>query len=282
MFCALFGLSKQAYYQQISHKENKEVLYQRARTSVLQLRRNMPRLGTRKLHYLLKQQEIFIGRDQLFRGLRTDGLLITKRKKYTITTNSKHHLRRYPNLVKEINLTHPEQLWVADITYLDTSEGNVYLHLITDAYSKRVMGYELCNNMEAASTLKALQMAVKSRQYNGPLIHHSDRGLQYCSRIYTSYLLEKGITVSMTENGDPYENAVAERMNGILKSEFGLSDKLDDLKGASKQTRESISTYNQNRPHLSCSMLTPMQMHNQSRIKLKTYKRKSSDTLQGI
>ena len=246
------------------------------------MRRSMPRLGTRKLQYLLKQEQVFIGRDRLFKELRNEGLLVMKRRKYTITTNSKHHLRRYPNLIKDVNLTHPEQLWVADITYLDTRGGNLYLHLVTDAYSKRVMGYELCGNMEAASTLKALQMAVKNRQYKNPLIHHSDRGLQYCSRIYTNYLIENDISISMTENGDLYENAVAERMNGILKAEFGLSEQMDDLTDASKQTNQSILTYNNLRPHLSCRMLTPIQMHGQRTIKLKTYKKKSSNTLVDI
>ena len=165
---------------------------------------------------------------------------------------------------------------------MDTRGGNLYLHLVTDAYSKRVMGYELCGNMEAASTLKALQMAVKNRQYKNPLIHHSDRGLQYCSRIYTNYLIENDISISMTENGDPYENAVAERMNGILKAEFGLSEQMDDLTDASKQTNQSILTYNNLRPHLSCRMLTPIQMHGQRTIKLKTYKKKSSNTLVDI
>lgn len=157
-------------------------------------------------------------------------MLVLKRKKYTITANPKHWLRKYPNPAKNTALTRPEQLWVADITYLDTKNGNLYLHLVTDAYSKRIMGHGLCGNMEAASTLKALQMAINNRQYKGNvLMHHSDRGLQYCSRLYTSCLIENGITISMTENGDPYENAMAERVNGILKDEFGLSDQMDDI-----------------------------------------------------
>lgn len=132
-------------------------------------------------------------------------------------------LRKYPNLTKDITLTRPEQLWVADITYLDTKNGNLYLHLVTDAYFKGIMGYELCNNMEAASTLKALQMAIDNRQYKSdPLMHHSNRSLQYCNKLYTSCLINNGITISMTENGGPYENAIAERVNGILKDGFGL------------------------------------------------------------
>ena len=280
MFCALFGLSKQAYYKQIKQRQQKVTLRTQARASVLQLRRSMPRLGTRKLHYLLKQSNVLIGRDYLFDLLREEGLLVLKRKKYTVTTNSKHWLRKYPNLIKEIPLVRPEQLWVADITYLDARDGNLYLHLITDAYSKRIMGYELCNNMEAASTLKALKMAIGQRQYKDtPLIHHSDRGLQYCSKLYTSCLTKHEITISMTENGDPYENAIAERVNGILKDEFGLSEQMEDFADAALQTDQSIFAYNSQRPHLSCHMLTPLQMHGQKAIKLRTYNKKAQTSL---
>jgi transposase InsO family protein len=186
-------------------------------------------------------------------------------------------MRKYPNLVKGMNLVRPEQVWVADITYLDTkAEGNIYLHLITDAYSKQIMGYELCDNMKAESTHKALKMALSKRQYNRlPLIHHSDRGLQYCSALYTECLKANDIAISMTENGDPYENAVAERVNGILKDEFGLADQLNNIKEAMKQVAQSIATYNHHRPHLSCSMLTPIQMHKQQKIKVKLYHQKS-------
>ena len=252
---------------------------QQAKAAVLHLRRQMPRLGTRKLHYLLKesfrQQHLKIGRDKLFALLRKEGLLIVKRKKYTVTTNSKHWMRKYPNRIKDLFVHRPEQLWVADITYLETQESNSFLHLITDAYSKQIMGYELCNDMEASSTLKALQMAISQRKYSRPLIHHSDRGLQYCSKLYINHLLENKIQISMTENGDPYENAVAERMNGILKDEFGLSEKMDDLEEALQQTHQSIRTYNEIRPHLSCQYLTPKQMHQQQTIKIKTWHKKS-------
>jgi putative transposase len=218
MFCALFGISKQAYYKKIK---------------------------------------------------------ADKKKRYTVTTNSKHWMRKYPNLIKGLVISRPEQLWVADITYLDTAEeGNIYLHLVTDAYSKQIMGYELCNNMEATSTLKAVKMAVKNRAYqNLPLIHHSDRGLQYCSKLYTNYLAENNISISMTENGSPYDNAVAERINGILKDEFGLSEQLDNHSEALLQVKESIYAYNFLRPHLSCDLLTPEKMHQQRAIKIKTYKK---------
>jgi transposase InsO family protein len=279
MFCVLFGYSKQAYYKQRKHHRLSQRSQQQVKTLVLDLRRQMPRLGTRKLYHLLKD-DLGIGRDKLFALLKAEGMLVYKRKRYTVTTNSKHWMKKYPNLVKTIQLTRPEQLWVADITYIDTTEdGNAFLHLVTDAYSKQIMGYELCNNMEAVSTLKALQMAVKNRKYNLPLIHHSDRGLQYCSKLYTDYLKENRIIISMTENGDPYENAIAERVNGILKEEFGLSEQLNNIPEALQQTRQSISIYNHNRPHLSCHMLTPVQMHQQQEIKLKSYNKKAQSSL---
>jgi transposase InsO family protein len=276
MFCELFGYSKQAYYK---GKINQYLIAEKqehAKDLVLNVRHQMPRLGTRKLHHLLKD-ELNMGRDKLFELLRNNGLLIGKRKRYTVTTNSKHWMKKYTNLIKDMELVRPEQVWVADITYIDTTEdGNAYLHLITDAYSKQIMGYELCNNMEAASTLKALQMAIKSRKYKDqPLIHHSDRGLQYCSKLYTDHLKEHHITISMTENGDPYENAIAERINGILKDEFGLAEQLNNISEAIQQTAQSIYIYNNSRPHLSCSMLTPVQMHKQKEIRLKSYNKKA-------
>jgi putative transposase len=281
MFCSLFGYTKQAYYKCSTGSRHRVIKEEQAKDAVLQIRRQMPRIGTRKLHFMLKEQfktdQIKVGRDKLFTLLGKEGLLIIKRKKYTITTNSKHWMHKYPNLIKGITVHRPEQLWVADITYLETQESNSYLHLITDAYSKQVMGYELCNDMEASSTLKALKMAISNRHYpEEPLIHHSDRGLQYCSKLYVNHLLKNNIQISMTENGDPYENAIAERMNGILKDEFALGEKHNDLADALHQTRQGIQTYNQLRPHLSCHYLTPLQMHQQQTITIKTWKKKTS------
>lgn len=286
MYCELFGYSKQAYYKQGINKATVDFNEHQAKQAVLLIRRQMPRIGTRKLHYMLKEdlskQELNIGRDKLFTILRKEGLLIKKKRNYTITTNSRHWMRTYPNLIKDLVLTRPEQLWVSDITYLDTKDENAYLHLVTDAYSKQVMGYELCNNMEASSTLKALQMALKNRKYDGALIHHSDRGSQFCSKLYTDVLKKNSIQISMTENGDPYENAVAERMNGILKDEFGLGEQLESLADAYYQTKQGINIYNTQRPHLSCEMLTPKQMHSQQSIKLKKWNKKTSNILMNV
>lgn len=275
--CAMFGISKQAYYKQVKQQSQRVAAWQPVRASIFDKRRNMPRLGTKKLHYLLKEEGLHIGRDHLFDLLRKEDLLVKKRKKYVRTTDSTGWMRLYPDLTKDITVNRPEQLWVADITYLDTvSDGHLYLHLVTDAYSKQIMGYELCNNMNAVSTDKALQMALKGRIYQTePLIHHSDRGLQYCSELYTNRLKQHSIAISTTQTGSPYDNAVAERINGILKDEFGLGEPLSDLTEAIKQTRQSIFAYNNLRPHLSCSMLTPKQMHNQKNIKIKSYTNKT-------
>ena len=284
MFCSLFGYSKQAYYKCSAASHQRFVRERQARDAVLRIRRQMPRIGTRKLHFMLKETfktaGLKIGRDKLFTLLGREGLLVIKRKKYTVTTNSRHWMHKYPNLIKGLVVQRPEQLWVADITYLDTLDGNSYLHLVTDAYSKQIMGYELCRDLEATSTLKALQMALNQRQYpQQPLIHHSDRGLQYCSKRYINCLLANNIRISMTENGDPYENAIAERVNGILKDEFGLGERMEDLTQATRQTKQSIDTYNRLRPHLSCHYLTPQQTHEQQTIRIKTWKKKTSEVV---
>lgn len=247
---------------------------------VLDIRYKLPRTGVRKLHFMLrdnlKNKKLKIGRDKLFEILRSEHLLIAKRRKYTTTTNSRHWMRKYPNLTRDMELNAPEQLWVADITYLQTTAKNEYLHLITDAASKQIMGYEICSDMKAESTTKALRMAIKRREYSHQLIHHSDRGLQYCSSGYTRLLLENNIRISMTEKGDPYENAVAERINGILKDEFGLDNVFENSRQLHNQVHQAIEIYNNSRVHLSIGMLTPRQAHSQSSIKVKRWKNKSA------
>lgn len=242
----------------------------------------MPRLGTRKLYYLLKESfkrdGILLGRDRLFDLLRREGLLIARKKKYIRTTDSRHWMRRYPNLVKGLGLERPEQLWVADITYLTTNSGYCYLHLITDAYSKRIMGYYVSQTLAACETIKALQMALKNRQYDQSLIHHSDRGLQYCSSAYVKILQKSSIVISMTEDGSPYDNAIAERVNGILKDEFSLDEIFSDLRQLKLQVSQSIQRYNSQRPHESNHLLTPDQMHQQESLKPKAWPKKSART----
>lgn len=217
-----------------------------------------------------------IGRDKLFTLLREQGLLVPRKPRYALTTNSKHWMRKYPNLIKDIAIRRPEQVWVSDITYIETLERFQYLHPVTDAYSKQIMGYQLSSTMSAAETVQALKMAIANRNYPSmPLVHHSDRGLQYCSALYTGLLKDNNISISMTEQSDPYENAIAERINGILKTEFGLSDRFEDLDQLKLQTKQSIELYNTLRPHLSNGMLTPAQMHRQHQLTIKTYKKKA-------
>jgi transposase InsO family protein len=224
----------------------------------------MPRIGTRKLYYLLKdefaREGIKIGRDALFGYLRSEHMLIKPKKSYTKTTNSKHWLRKHPNLLKEMKVNRPEQVFVSDITYVKSRERTHYLSLVTDACSRKIMGHKLSDDLSAESVVQALKMALRRRQTKKPLIHHSDRGLQYCSSVYQDELKNNKIDPSMTDGYDCYQNALAERINGILKQEF-LIEKCNTGKELETMINESIDTYNSSRPHLSLSMKTPDAIH---------------------
>ena len=236
----------------------------------------MPRIGTRKLYYLLESQlkTLGVGRDKLFKILKANNLLIRPKKKYHVTTDSHHRFRKHKNQIKDLEFIRPEQVWVSDITYVGNRENPCYLALITDAYSKKIMGYDVSNSLNVKGSLRALEMAIVNRQYKKePVIHHSDRGLQYCSNEYQKILQSNTINPSMTEKYDPYENAIAERINGILKQEFAI-DKYDTSIEIKKQLiKNAINIYNEVRPHLSNSMLTPNQMHQQNKLKRKSYKK---------
>lgn len=275
--CRLFGFSKQAYYKRINTSDT--IDYQEVKALVMNVRSQLPKSGARKIYHMisedLRKKNIKIGRDKLFSYLRSEHLLVPNRKKYHKTTNSKHWMRKYPNIIKDLEINRPEQVWVADITYLQVKKKHYYLHLITDAYSKRIVGFKLSENMQATTTLKALKMALSERVYKEQLIHHSDRGLQYCSSIYTKTLADSNIKVSMTEEYDPYENAVAERINGILKSEFGIDEVFENYELLELQVLQSIALYNQLRPHMSIGLLTPNNAHKQRTVKLKTWKQKT-------
>lgn len=278
--CRQLGYSKQAYYQSLSRKKAVGLQQQQIKQRVLAVRHQLPRLGTRKLYKLLgedfRQQGLKIGRDGLLDLLRRESLLIVRKRKYVSTTDSRLWMRQYPNLVQGMELNRPEQVWVADITYLSTRQGYNYLHLVTDAYSKRIMGYKHSDNLEASTSLQALEMAFQQRCYRQALIHHSDRGLQYCSRDYTGLLKEHNVSISMTQNGSPYENAIAERVNGILKQEFGLDEVFENMQEAGRQIDESIALYNSLRPHISNHYLTPEQMHSQQQLKPRTWHKKTT------
>lgn len=224
--------------------------------------------------YSLNNRGIFIGRDRLFKLLKDSQLLVSKRKLYFFTTNSKHRFYKYPNIAKDLILTKPEQLWVSDITYIKSKEGNLYLSLITDAFSRKIMGYHLADHLKATGPIEALKMALKNRIYPGrKLMHHSDKGIQYCSENYIRVLTENNIDISMTSKYDPYENAKAERVNGTIKNEFELDKTLPNLKYANREINKTVKIYNTLRPHLSCQMNTPEQVHlnqNPYPVKLKT------------
>jgi transposase InsO family protein len=224
----------------------------------------MPRLGVRKLYFLIKphllEAGIKLGRDGLFKYLKVEGLLVPPKRSYTKTTYSKHWMRKHPNRLQGLLIHRPEQVFVSDITYVESDQGVHYLSLVTDACSRKIMGYELSREMKASDTVKALKQAVKKRVSSLPLIHHSDRGAQYCSSLYQQSLAENNILPSMTDGYDCYQNALAERVNGILKQEFLLyrCKNFEDLK---RLVAESISIYNQDRPHLSLGMKTPEYVH---------------------
>lgn len=246
-----------------SMQRNKELLL--IKSLVLEKRIQLPRLGTRKLYSLLKESfievNVKIGRDSLFSFLRAENMLIKPLKNYTKTTNSKHWLKKYPNLYGGVSsATRPEQYFVGDITYVKSRKRTHYLSLITDAYSRKIMGYKLSDNMDAENVVKALDMAVLNRRTSESTIHHSDRGLQYASFVYQNKLKKYSITPSMTDGYDCYQNALAERINGILKQEF-LLHKCNDREDLELLIKESIDIYNSKRPHLSLGMKTPNFVH---------------------
>lgn len=261
------GYSRQAFYKRKHGCTSRESAPKAlTRRLVDEQRKLMPRLGTRKLYYLITPQlqlaGIKCGRDKLFDWLREDGLLIKPPKRYIQTTHSKHHFRKYDNIARDMLVTAPEQLWVSDITYVRSTEGWMYLSLITDAFSRKIVDYSIADNMEAATVGNALRMALAGRiDKDACPVHHSDRGIQYCSKEYTELALSNGLILSMTLNGDPYENALAERMNRTLKDEFGLGLTLPDKKVAIPLAQQAIDLYNNRRPHLALGMKTPQQAH---------------------
>jgi transposase InsO family protein len=274
--CKLFGVNRQVYYRRMLSMYKRQATACEVVGMVLDIRKQMPRIGTRKLYYLLEDplRELGVGRDRLFSILNANHLSIKPKRSYRTTTNSHHRFHKHKNLVDNMPLTRPEQLWVSDITYVGNRNKHNYLALVTDAYSKKVVGHDLSGSLGVDGTLRALKMAVKQRLYKDePLIHHSDRGIQYCSDDYQKLLGKKKIICSMTEKYDPYANAVAERVNGILKDEFELEQYDLDTKTMKKLVKDSVNIYNTKRPHYSCYMLTPEQMHRQKTIKIRTYKK---------
>ena len=288
--CALLGFSKQAYYKQRIHHEKKSLEKDVLLREVLIIRQSLPVLGGRKLYALLDQRlpsALLPGRDKFFEFLRSQGLLIRKRREYRPkTTVSWHHFHKYPNLWKGRIPDGPNQVWASDITYLRMTDGNfLYLSLITDVYSHKIVGWFLSESLGMEGPLNALKMALKELPQGHQLIHHSDRGVQYCSHSYVDLLQKNGIQISMTENGDPRENAVAERVNGILKEEWFNREVIASLDKGRTRTDEIVRIYNEMRPHMSNDYLTPAQAHLQNgslKRRWKTYYKKKEGLCERI
>jgi putative transposase len=260
--CSLFGKTQHAHYDHLWRLQQDILIQDVVLQEVNRLRTSLPAIGTRKLHFLLKETlkdyQISIGRDYLFDLLASRGMLIKRRRRRTITTDSNHWMRKYDNLITEIEIIRANQVWVSDITYLMLNSSFVYLSLITDAYSHQIVGYQVRNDLSAEGCIGALKMALANKSAgNQPLIHHSDRGSQYCSKAYVDILKDQNVAISMTQNGDPYENAIAERVNGILKTEFAIERNTGCLASLKLKIVQSIHAYNTLRPHDSCESLTP-------------------------
>ena len=261
----LLGYSRQSYYQGIKYIQQKAFESDIIIEEVLRYRKCQKRLGTRKLldemQVFLSSHGLRIGRDAMFNLLAEKGLLIIRRKRRGfITTLSKHRFKKYPNIIREFIPITPNQLWVSDITYIHLSSGFAYLSLITDAYSRKIVGFYLSKDLSARGPLMALKMALAGNPNRTELIHHSDRGVQYCCDAYVKLLQDKNIQISMTQNGDPLENAIAERVNGILKQEL-LEEIFPDYLIAQKAVAVACSTYNHLRPHGSINNLKPAEAH---------------------
>jgi putative transposase len=264
--CRLFGKTRHALYDHLWRTEESSIKDEIIVQLVHNIRLKLPRVGTRKLLFLLYPEllshHVNIGRDALFDLLAEHKLLIRQRKRKVITTDSRHRMRKYHNLIKTLLINRPEQLWVSDITYIRVKNEWGYLSMITDAYSRQIMGISFRRDMSAQGCVEALKIALSKRQYpKARLIHHSDRGSQYCCKEYIEVLDSHNIAVSMTENGDPYENALAERMNGIIKNEFNLYNSSLSFDQTYELIVRSVETYNTIRPHSSCDYLTPAQAH---------------------
>jgi transposase InsO family protein len=268
--CRLLGITRQAYYQHLRRFEERSIETHLVVQQVQAIRKNHRRMGGRKLYEKLEsfmlEHQIKMGRDALFDLLAANNLLVKKRRTRVYTTNSFHWLRKYPNLIKNMPLTRKNQLWVSDITYWKVREKFYYISFVTDAYSKKIVGYHVAETLEAVASIQALKMAIqglsKEPDCHFELTHHSDRGIQYCSKEYVKLLQDNGIQISMTENGDPRENAIAERINGIIKNEYLIDYQVNNINEANEFLGAVVNLYNEERPHLSIGLLTPNQVHN--------------------
>ena len=275
--CGWFGITRQAYYQNnwegISTSIEEEIIIQ----EVKRIRKNHKRMGTRKLYEMTQEfmnhHGVKMGRDALFDLLSANHMLVRKRKRKMQTTNSFHRFRKYPNLIKNLIPIRINQIWVSDITYWKLKEKHVYISFVTDAYSHKIVGYQVAETMETIESIGALRMALSAlgAESHPNLTHHSDRGIQYCSNAYVKLLLDNNIKISMTEKGDPLENAIAERINGIIKNEYLETYVIDNIKQAKELLKTVVELYNSERPHMSIGNLTPNKVY-QSKEPIKIQK----------
>ena len=273
--CRLLGYMPQAYHKQVKKHLTKQTNDDLILQQVQQIRQQQPRCGSRKLLVMLQpflqQQNIHLGRDYFFELMAKNKLLVRKTKRSTHTTNSKHHFRRFPNLVKGFTPLKAHELWVTDITYIPVGERFAYLFLITDAYSRKIVGFHVSDDMKVSSAVVALKKALDQKPTDAIVIHHSDRGIQYCSQEYIKLLQQNNAFISMTQSGDPLENAMAERVNGILKTEL-ISSSYADIDLASKSIAKAITIYNYKRLHSSLNYQLPHLVHTQKGPQIKRWK----------
>ena len=263
--CERMNKSRAAYYKQMQVKARESIQAPILRELVMEQRKEMPRLGGRKLYHQIRSSiqdhQLKIGRDRLFEWLKANDLLVQPKRRYTKTTNSSHRFRVHENLLIKEKIERPDQAWVCDITYLRLTTGFCYLALITDVYSRKIIGYHVNDSLELKGCMKAFEMACSNRKQLLGTIHHSDRGIQYCSNTYVNLLRQKEILISMAEAGNCYENAIAERVNGILKNEFNLDAEFKSINQAKQATEQAIKTYNEKRPHMSIGMKKPIELY---------------------
>ena len=259
--CACFNLKRDAYYKYQQRWKRYKSVESRVIELVKEERKVQPRVGVRKLYEALQPSfeaaHLKLGRDSLFNILRANNMLVKRKRAYAKTTNSYHHFHKYNNLIKEVKVTKPNQVWVSDITYIRTIKGFCYLALITDLYSRKIIGHDISDSLELGGCLRALRKALWHARPAAGLIHHSDRGVQYCSNMYVNELKRRGIKISMTEEKHCYENAIAERVNGILKDEFYLDQCFFSTANAKRATKSAIKIYNNKRLHVSLRYKTP-------------------------
>lgn len=264
--CRRLGMSRQNYYARRRRRQRQEVDGDLVAQLVVKERQLQPRIGTRKLQELLRQElkeaGVKIGRDRLFEELRARQLLVKrKRAERAHTTHSRHEMAVFPNLIKERATARANEIWVGDLTYLRTRQGFLYLALLTDKHSRKIVGYHCADTLEAVGCSRALEMAIKSLPAGHHPIHHSDRGTQYCSQEYVSRLRQRGMPISMTENNHAAQNALAERVNGILKTEYGLGGECATKEQARRLAAQAVWLYNTRRPHTALKYQTPDQVH---------------------